>query len=319
MNIPSNIITLIAGILLTLISLWYGQNHGLMPVEASQGAAQVDGLFDLMMTIATGLFLIVEGVLVYCLIKFRRKQGDRTDGPPTEGNVPLEIVWTAIPTVIVLILALYSFEVYNNLGGLDPETSRDFPQEEMQMASNAGKLVAYNPHQGHLALGLGNSQSDMEVDVNGIQYAWIFTYPETGIISGELHVPINKQVKLNMKAGDVIHAFWVPQLRIKQDVLPGRDSQLSFSANREGEYPIICAELCGPYHGGMKTVLYVHSEEDYQKWVEENSTVAQREKEGETVAILSEQDSREVHLAHYSNHLGVNSKMLAQLKSDTIN
>ena len=156
MNIPSNIITLIAGILLTLISLWYGQNHGLMPVEASQGAAEVDELFNLMMTIATGLFLIVEGVLIYSIIKFRRKKGDRTDGPPTEGNVPLEIVWTAIPTVIVFILALYSFEVYNNLGGLDPETSRDFPQEEMQMASNGGKLVAFNPHQGHLALGIGN-------------------------------------------------------------------------------------------------------------------------------------------------------------------
>lgn len=74
MNIPGNIITLIAGILLTLISLWYGQNHGLMPVEASEGAAQVDGLFNLMMTIATGLFLIVEGVLIYSIIRFRRKK-----------------------------------------------------------------------------------------------------------------------------------------------------------------------------------------------------------------------------------------------------
>ena len=130
MNIPSNIITLIAGILLTLISLWYGHNHGLMPTQASQGAADIDELFDLMMTIATGLFLIVEGALIYSVIKFRRKKGDQTDGPAIEGNVPLEIVWTAIPTVIVFILALYSFEVYNNLGGLDPETSRDMPQQE---------------------------------------------------------------------------------------------------------------------------------------------------------------------------------------------
>jgi cytochrome c oxidase subunit 2 len=70
-----------------------------------------------MMTIATGLFLLIEGVLIYAVIKFRRKKGDQTDGPPMEGNIPLEIVWTAIPTVIVFVLALYSFEVYNNMGG----------------------------------------------------------------------------------------------------------------------------------------------------------------------------------------------------------
>ncbi|WP_017294600.1 cytochrome c oxidase subunit II [Geminocystis herdmanii] len=312
MNIPGNIITLIAGILLTLISLWYGQNHGLMPIQASQGAVEVDDLFNLMMTIATGLFLIVEGVLVYCLIKFRRKKGDKTDGPGIEGNVPLEIVWTAIPTVIVFILALYSFEVYNNLGGLDPETSRDFPQEEMQMAGNQGKMVAYNPHQGHLSLGIGNSKADLEVEVNGIQYAWIFTYPDSGVISGELHVPVNKQVKLNMKAGDVIHAFWVPQLRLKQDVLPGRDSALAFNANRIGDYPIVCAELCGAYHGGMKTTLHVESEEDYQKWIQEN-TFANAEEKADTMAMMTQPMTEEKRLEMHSQHLGVTPETLAQL------
>ncbi|MBF2057216.1 MAG: cytochrome c oxidase subunit II [Cyanobacterium sp. T60_A2020_053] len=305
MNIPSSIITLIAGIALTVISLWYGQNHGLMPVEASQGAQDVDELFNLMMTIATGLFLIVQGVLVYCLFRFRRKEGDQTDGPGIEGNVPLEIVWTAIPTVVVFILALYSFEVYNNLGGLDPETSRDFPQEEAQM-------VAYNPHQGHLSLGIGNGNADMEVEVNGIQYAWIFTYPDTGIVSGELHVPINKQVKLNMKAGDVIHAFWVPQLRLKQDVLPGRDSNFAFNSNKIGKYPIICAELCGPYHGGMKTFLYVHSEEDYQQWIQDN-TFANAEENAEKMAVLSAPMTDEGRLAMHSHHLGIDPDTLAVL------
>ena len=316
MSIPGNIITLIAGILLTLISLWYGQNHGLMPVEASQGAADVDELFNLMMTIATGLFLIVEGALIYSVIKFRRKKGDQTDGPAIEGNVPLEIVWTAIPTVIVFILALYSFEVYNNLGGLDPDASRDFPQEQMELADNGGKLVAFNPHQGHLALGIGSASSDLEVDVNAIQYAWIFTYPDSGIVSGELHVPINQQVKLNMKAGDVIHAFWVPQLRLKQDVLPGRDSEVAFKANKEGKYPLICAELCGPYHGGMKTFLYVHSEEDYQNWIAENTTVAQTDEVNQTVALL--EATPESNLEMHSHHLGITPEVLAQLDHEDI-
>lgn len=305
MNIPSSVITLIAGIALTVVSLWYGQNHGLMPVEASQGAKDVDELFNLMMTIATGLFFIVEGVLVYCIFKFRRKKGDQTDGPGIEGNVPLEIVWTAIPTIVVFILALYSFEVYNNLGGLDPITSRDFPQEEAQM-------VAYNPHQEHLSLGIGSSKADMEVEVNGIQYAWIFTYPDSGIVSGELHVPINKQVKLNMNAGDVIHAFWVPQLRLKQDVLPGRESNFAFNSNKIGKYPVICAELCGPYHGGMKTFLYVHSEEDYQQWVQDN-TFANAEEKADKMALLSAPMNGEGRLAMHSHHLGIDPDTLAVL------
>lgn len=312
MNIPGNIITLILGILLTIISLWYGQNHGLMPIEASQGAKEVDGLFNFMMTIATGLFLIVEGVLVYCLFRFRRKKGDKTDGPAIEGNVPLEIVWTAIPTVIVFILALYSFEVYNNLGGLDAETSRDFPQGEMQMAQSEGKMVAFNPHQGHLSLGIGDSNADIEVDVNGIQYAWIFTNKDTGITSGELHVPVNKQVRLNMKAGDVIHAFWVPQLRLKQDVIPGRDSALAFKANVIGDYPIICAELCGPYHGGMKTVLHVDSEEDYQAWVQENTIASVEEKE-QQMAMLTQPMTESARLEMHREHLGVTPAMLNHL------
>ncbi|MEY2984920.1 MAG: cytochrome c oxidase subunit, partial [Cyanobacteriota bacterium] len=131
MKIPSSIITLIIGVLITITSLWYGQNHGLMPLAASEDAEQIDGIFNYMMTIATGLFLLVEGILVYCVIRFRRRKGDQTDGPPIEGNVPLEILWTAIPTVIVFTLAVYSFEVYNGLGGLDPEISADSPPQQM--------------------------------------------------------------------------------------------------------------------------------------------------------------------------------------------
>ncbi len=287
MNIPSNIITLIAGIALTLISLWYGQNHGLLPIAASEEATEIDGLFNFMMTIATGLFLLVEGVLVYSLIKFRRRKGDTTDGPPVEGNVPLEIVWTAIPTIIVFILAVYSFDVYNALGGLDPMASHDYlaSHDHHQMVAieeDNSHLVAMDGEQ--VALGLGQSPygeavPPLVVNVNGIQYAWIFTYPETGIVSGELHVPVNRPVQLNMSAGDVLHAFWLPEFRIKQDVIPGRESELTFTPTKVGQYPVICAELCGAYHGGMKTTITVHSAEDYQQWLQDN-TIAQTEVDG---------------------------------------
>ena len=287
MNIPSNIITLIAGIALTLISLWYGQNHGLLPIAASEEAAEIDGLFNFMMTIATGLFLLVEGVLVYSVIRFRRRKGDTTDGPPVEGNVPLEIVWTAIPTIIVFILAVYSFDVYNALGGLDPMASHDYlaSHDHHQMVAieeDNSHLVAMDGEQ--VALGLGQSPyidelNPLVVNVNGIQYAWIFTYPETGTVSGELHVPVNRPVQLNMTAGDVLHAFWLPEFRIKQDVIPGRESELTFTPTKVGQYPVICAELCGAYHGGMKTTITVHSAEDYQQWLQDN-TIAQTEVDG---------------------------------------
>lgn len=292
MKIPSSILTLIAGIALTLISLWYGQNHGLLPVAASSDAEEVDELFNFMMTIATGLFLLVEGVLVYSLISFRRKPDDTTDGPPVEGNVPLEIVWTAIPTVIVFILAIYSFEIYNRMGGLDPMVAGD-AGPQLAHAHHHSSLVALDPKQQNIALGLGASPDSeqnvapLEVKVNGIQYAWIFTYSESGVISGEMHIPVNRPVSLTMTGGDVIHAFWLPEFRIKQDVIPGRETTLVFTPNKIGKYPIICAELCGAYHGGMKTQLYVESEDDYQQWIQDN-TFAMNDQGQESVAMNPE-------------------------------
>jgi len=293
---------------MTLISLWYGQNHGLLPVAASSDAGDVDELFNFMMTIATGLFLLVEGVLVYSVIKFRRKKGDTTDGPPIEGNVPLEIVWTAIPTVIVFILSIYSFEIYNRMGGLDPMAAGD-PGPQMAHVDHGSQLVALDPEQKNIALGLGISpDSDqgiapLEVKVNGIQYAWVFTYPESGVISGEIHVPIDRPVALNMTAGDVIHAFWLPEFRIKQDVIPGRETKLVFTANKIGEYPVICAELCGAYHGGMKTKLYVESESDYQQWIQDN-TFAMNDDSSKSVAMNPEPNSDAKFLAPYAEDLG---------------
>jgi cytochrome c oxidase subunit 2 len=318
-NIPNSITTLIAGILITLISLWYGQNHGLLPVAASADANDVDDLFNLMMTIATGLFILIEGVLVICMIRFRRKKGDLTDGPSIEGNIPLEIVWTAIPTLIVFVLAIYSFEIYNQMGGLDP------------MASRGGMMAMHNHGGGHsnmenmvamaetndsrVAIGIGKSpgaddEPPILVNVNGLQYAWIFTYPETGIVSGDLHIPIDRRVQLNMQAADVIHAFWLPEFRIKQDVMPGQISKLSFVANREGTYPVICAELCGSYHGGMKTTMTVDSPEAYDQWVQ-SRTVAMESQD--SVAVNPSDLSDAEFLQSYAEEMGVIENTLEEL------
>lgn len=326
MNIPSQITTLIIGVAVTLISLWYGQNHGLLPVAASEEAGQVDGLFNTMMTIATGLFILIQGALIYSLIKFRRRKNDQTDGPSIHGNVPLEIVWTAIPAVIVMILSLYSFEVYNAMGGLDPMASHDHHGSQVahnQQMSTDGQdvdknLIAFDPSQGEVALGLGASpekkgqEAPLTVDVMGLQYAWIFTYPQTGIVSGELHIPVDEEVQLNITAADVLHAFWLPEFRIKQDAIPGRESQLRFTPTLVGDYPIICAELCGSYHGSMVTRLYVQTPEDYQTWVQEQQ-IASADNLEETVAVNPAEMSDSEFLAPYAQEMGIDSQALKHL------
>lgn len=139
MNIPNSIWTLLIGIVLTLVSLWYGQNHGLLPIAASDEAVLVDGLFNAMMTVSVGLFLLVEGVLIYTAFKYRRRPGDNSDAPPVFGNVPLEILWTAIPAIIVMGISIYSFDVYNSIGGFNPHDVHDTPvtQEAVRMPGAA--------------------------------------------------------------------------------------------------------------------------------------------------------------------------------------
>ena len=281
MNIPSSIVTLLVGIFVTLASLWYGQNHGLLPVAASGEAELVDGLFNTMMTIGFGLFLLVEGALVVAAIRFRRDKDDMGDGEHLEGNIPLEIVWTAIPAVVVLGISIYSFDVYTRMGGLDlmnhnmaPENA---PSVELAYAdlADASAGMGVMPGQGE--------QEILSIGVQGLQYAFIFNYPNN-VIGGELHVPVNKPVELNLQAQDVLHAFWLPEFRIKQDMIPGQETKLVFNAIKEGTYPVVCAELCGPYHGGMRTQIIVQSQEDYDTWF--NSQVAALNSGDTTIANL---------------------------------
>lgn len=315
MKLPTSIFTLIAGILITLASLWYGQNHGWMPEAASEEAPLVDGLFNTMMTIATGLFLLIQGALVIALFRFRQKPGDNTDGPAIEGNIGLEIVWTAIPVVIVMVLSIYSFEVYNAMGGLDPEASRDPGPQKTAMAPGAA-MAATLPEEGQLALGVGASpkrqgnEAGVSVNVLGLQYAWIFTYPDSGVTTGELHVPVGQDVQLSIAAQDVIHAFWVPQFRLKQDAIPGRETKLRFKPEVPGTYPLICAELCGSYHGAMRSQVIVHSPEEYDEWLQ--SQIAAKET-GNAPTVAQLKADAENRLAAHTQDWDVSAEVLASL------
>ncbi|KYC39065.1 cytochrome C oxidase subunit II [Scytonema hofmannii PCC 7110] len=358
MKIPSTIWTLLIGIVLTLVSLWYGTNHGLLPTAASEEASLVDGLFNAMMTVSIGIFLIVEGVLVYSVIKYRRRAGDNSDGSPVHGNVPLEILWTAIPALIVIGISVYSFDVYNEMGGFNPHAVHDAPvtPQAMRMPGAAIAATLFDtatstepntnqekaaeamqdpataeirnsdqipqlrnaPGVGSVAPTIGPTPGNegkppaLVVNVTGLQYAWIFTYPETGITTGEMHLPVGREVQLNIAANDVIHAFWVPEFRLKQDAIPGRQSELRLTPSKEGQYPLICAELCGPYHGAMRSQVIVQKPEEFQQWLQEQQ-VASNEDLKKAVAVNPAELSASEFLTPYTHNMGIQPELLHQI------
>ncbi len=293
MSALSNILLVGIGVLLTLASLWYGQNHHLLPESAADSAPLFDSLFNSTLTIATGIFLVVQGVLLYCIIRYRKRRGDRGDGDPNHGNVLLEIVWTAVPAVIILWLGLASLDVYQAVyGGADVggHVHAAMAMEPSQDSEAGDPGYAYTPA---VLPGKETGRPELVVQVQGMQYAWMFTYPESGLVAGELHLPLNKRVRLNMTALDVNHAFWVPQFRLKQDLIPGRETHLEFVPTQLGTYPIVCAELCGPYHGVMAGQLIVEPLEDFERWQQEQVLAARRE--NNRLALAGDLSSPHLH------------------------
>ena len=271
MRIPSAILTLIAGMALVLLGQWVANDVNWLPASASTNAPVYDELFRVLLAIGTMLLVGMTGVVVYSLIRFRRHEGDHQDGPPVEGNLSLELFWTAIPAVVVLFLGIYSYDIYDRMGGMTDLNAHGMDHHVAELASvRQGQPGDEERIWGGIAPASGN-EAVLPVEVTALQFAFVFHYPEQNITSGELHVPSGQAVELRMKANDVIHAFWVPEFRIKQDIIPGQPTVLTFTANRIGDYPIVCAELCGPYHGGMRSHVVVDEPESFATWVETNT------------------------------------------------
>ncbi|WP_103666830.1 cytochrome c oxidase subunit II [Pseudanabaena sp. BC1403] len=319
----NNLVSVIVIIgLIFAASIWYGRNNGLLPVAAGDEAVLYDGLFNTILGIAFGFFLVVEGVLIYSIIKFRRRKGDDTDGPAIHENLSIEIVWTAIPTVIVMWVAIYSFDVYTamqgtqDLGGMAHGGMHQTVAKSETMPMSKATIASSNSDGVLMAGTLPAGSNDvLAINVSAMQFAWIFNYTDE-IATAELHVPVGKKVRLNMNAVDVLHAFWVPQLRIKQDVIPGRETYLEFTPRVVGEYPVVCAELCGSYHGGMRTTMVIDTPEDYATWLKEQQEIASNDPDAivasrpASVTKMSEQEylagkvaqaGGDMHMMHMSH------------------
>jgi cytochrome c oxidase subunit 2 len=232
----------IAGFLVILVTalLIFGlERVQLLPVAASAQAAPIDSLFDLEFKVIAFLFSLIVVLMLYSVIVFRRRKGDDTDAAHIEGNTRLEVMWTVAPLVTVLVFAY--------LGGQSlAETMR----------------VEADP---------------LEVNVIGQQWSWRFEYPELGIISSELILQEGQQALLHLSATDVIHSFWVPEFRVKQDALPGGKDfvrDLRITPTMVGEWKVRCAELCGLKHAYMESPVRVLAEAEFTSWVEANSVAS---------------------------------------------
>jgi len=222
----------IVGILVIIAATltYVGLNSaGLMPVEASVQAIPIDWLWNLQVIAMSFLFALIVVPLVYSLIVFRRRKGDNSDAEHIEGNTTLEIAWTIVPLIIVVVFAYLGAYSLGETRRVDPNA--------------------------------------MVVKVTGFQWGWQFEYPEYGgFKSDKLYLPVDRQVVLQLQALDVIHSFWVPEFRVKQDAVPGQTTVLRFTPTVEGEYTLVCAELCGLTHYNMIAKVKIVSQEEYAQW-----------------------------------------------------
>ena len=200
-----------------------------LPQPASREAGRIDFVFWFLTGICIFIFSIVAAVSVMAVWKFRAKPDDDSDGPPIHGHTGLEIAWTAVPALLVIAIAIVSAIVLakDDAAGANP----------------------------------------LRVDVTAQQFFWSYSYPGyAGKKSDILRLPVDRSVVLRMTSKDVIHSFWVPEFRQKQDVVPGIHPTLHITPNRTGTYPVICTELCGLGHALMRSRVIVMKPADFEKW-----------------------------------------------------
>ncbi len=230
----------IVGILVIALTFltYSGISHAhILPVEASSQAGEIDWMWDVVAKAMAFLLCLIVVPLAYSLVVFRRKKGDTSDAQHIEGNSRLEIAWTIVPLIVVVI--------YSVLG-----------------AKNLADVVRAAPNA-------------MVVKVTAFQWGWTFTYPEYGgFTSDVLYLPVNRPVHLEMTSTDVIHSFWVPEFRVKQDLVPGRTTELQITPIRLGDYKVRCAELCGTGHYKMEWPVKVTNLDEFASWVTNQQALA---------------------------------------------
>lgn len=211
-----------------LTSVAWAQSSSLMPVPGSDIAKQVDSLYTFLLVASAIACFLLIGGMVYFAYKYRRKTDSDKTPYITHSHV-LEFLWSFIPFVIFMVVFAWGWWIYDEM--------RDFPEDAF------------------------------EVHVVGKQWSWEFQY-KSGRTSPELVVPVDRPIKLIMTSVDVLHSFFIPSMRVKQDVLPNRYTAIWFHSNLEGEFNIFCTEYCGVEHSSMITKMRVVSQTEFDEWLE---------------------------------------------------
>jgi len=195
----------------------------------SRIAGEIDGVFLFITLTGLFFFLLTQGFLIYFALKYRRKKREEPEETPyITGNHWLEIFWVLVPSLAVLAIFLYGYWVYRDIRTPPPDA--------------------------------------LEINVTARQWLYQFTYPDGRKTLNEVRVPVGKPVKFLMKSADVLHGFYLPAFRVKQDVLPGSYTFLWLKPEKVGRYEIFCTQYCGTGHSTMRSVMVVMSHEEYEHW-----------------------------------------------------
>jgi cytochrome c oxidase subunit II len=221
------------GFIASVIGIAFGLLIDWFPTQATEEGEKVDTLWDILVIASVPVFVLVQVVVLYCVWRFRMKPGEELeDGPPIHGNTKLEIIWTAIPAIILVALCSYSYVVLRQVEDAEARA--------------------------------------LNVEVVGQQFTWTFYYRDADgkrIASPQLYVPRGQQVNFTVRSDDVIHDFWVPAFRLKIDAVPGISTHLRATPKTIGEYPVVCAELCGIGHSAMRQTAHVVEREEFDAWL----------------------------------------------------
>lgn len=200
-----------------------------LPKQSSTIAPEIDSAYHVVLVVSALFFVLVVGGMTYFAIRYRRRRAGEVTSP-IDHNVRLEIIWTAIPSVLLVVLFAIGFKGYVNA---------------------------------HVAPG-----DAMEIKVTAEKWMWTFTYPNGTTTVNELGVPKDRPVRLLMSSKDIVHSFFVPEFRIKQDVVPGAYTTTWFQATDAREITILCAEYCGTGHSDMMGKVIVMEEPQFKDWLD---------------------------------------------------
>jgi cytochrome c oxidase subunit 2 len=248
------LVALIAWIaLLVVLSWWVAQvSYTWLPVQASTAAPLVDGLFSFETGIGTFVFAAVVSVMVWVVLMHRAEKYDESDAEPIEGNTRLEVIWTVIPFVLVMAIAVYAMRVNTSLGVLGP-------MEHIHLANPIEDQGGYP----------GDRLPAEQVEVIARQWSWEFRYPDANVSSTELHLPVDQPVTFRLVSNDVLHGFYIPAFRLKQDVIPGRAIDFNLTPTREGRYRLRDSQFSGTWFAANQADVVVESAAAYRAWLKQ--------------------------------------------------